>query len=77
MKNVTLIGFRAILLKYLKNTQHGEKINVTSRGAPLATLTPPVTQHNTARAKLRNLAKSTVIHDVRSPIEDNRDTMKW
>ncbi len=76
MKSVTISEFRANLLKYLKNAQYGEQINVTSRGAPLATLSPPVIQHNSAKAKLRKLAKTAIIHDVVSPIEDSWDAMK-
>ena len=76
MKSVTISEFRANLLKYLKNAQHGEQINVTSKGAPLATLTPPVSQHNSAKTRLKNLAKTAVIHDVVSPIEGSWDAMK-
>jgi len=76
MRNVTISEFRANLLKYLKIAQLGEQINVTSKGAPLATLTPPVSQHNRAKVKLKNLAKTAIIHDVVAPIEDNWDAMK-
>lgn len=76
MKNVSISEFRANLLKYLKIVQHGEQINVTSKGNPLATLTPPVSQYNAAKAKLRKLAKTAAIHDVVSPTEDSWDVMK-
>jgi len=76
MKSVTISEFRANLLKYLKNAQHGEQINVTSRGAPLATLTPPISQHNAAKARLKNLSKTAIIHDVLTPIEKSWDAMK-
>ncbi|MBL3529725.1 MAG: type II toxin-antitoxin system prevent-host-death family antitoxin [gamma proteobacterium endosymbiont of Lamellibrachia anaximandri] len=76
MKNVSISEFRANLLKYLKIVQHGEQLNVTSKGTPLATLTPPVSQHNSSRAKLKKLAKTAVIHDVLSPIGDSWDAMK-
>jgi len=76
MKSVTISEFRANLLKYLKNAQHGEQINVTSRGAPLATLTAPIGQSNSAKTRLKHLAKTAVIHDVLSPIEERWDAMK-
>jgi len=73
MKNVSISELRANLLKYLKNAQHGEQINVTSKGVPLATLTPPLGQQDTAKAKLRKLAKTAIIHDVVSPIGEEWD----
>lgn len=76
MKNVNISEFRANLLKYLKIAQHGEQINVTSGDTLLATLTPPISQHITAKEKLKKLAKTAVIHDVVSPIKDNWDAMK-
>ncbi|MEC4677683.1 MAG: type II toxin-antitoxin system prevent-host-death family antitoxin [Nitrospirota bacterium] len=71
MKNVSISELRANLLKYLKNAKHGEQINVTSKGRSLATLTPPVSQLDTAEAKLRKLAKTAIIHNVTSPIDEN------
>lgn len=71
MKRVSISELRANLLKYLKTAQNGEQINVTSKGVPLAVLTPPVSQNDTARAKLEKLAKTAVIHDVISPVADD------
>jgi len=76
MKNVSISEFRANLLKYLKIVQHGEQLNVTSKGTPLATLTPPVSQHGTSKAKLEKLAKTAIIHDVLSPAGDSWEAMK-
>ena len=76
MKNVSISEFRANLLKYLTLVQQGEEINVTSKGNLMATLTPPVSQQNAARAKLEKLAKTAVIHDVISPIEDEWDALQ-
>jgi prevent-host-death family protein len=76
MKNVSISEFRANLLKYLKIVQHGERLNVTSKGTPLATLTPPISQHDTSRAKLKKLAKTAIIHDVLSPTGDSWEAMK-
>ena len=76
MKNVSISELRANLLKYLNIVQHGEQITVTSKGRPLATLTPPVSQYSAAKIKLRKLAKTASIHDVVSPAEDSWDAMK-
>jgi len=76
MKNVSITELRANLLKYLQIAQQGEQVNVTSKGTLLATLTPPVTQQDSARAKMRKLAKTAVIHDVVSPTEDIWDASK-
>ena len=76
MKNVSISEFRANLLKYLTQVQQGEQINVTSKGNLLATLSPPVSQQNAARTKLRELAQTAVLHDVLSPTEESWDAMK-
>jgi len=76
MKNVSISELRAHLLKYLKLVQQGEQINVTSKGTLMATLMPPVSRQDAARAKLAKLADTAVIHDVVSPIEDHWDALK-
>ena len=76
MKNVSISEFRANLLKYLQLVQQGEPINVTSKGNLMATLTPPVSQQVAARIKLDKLAKSAVIHDVITPVDDSWDAMQ-
>lgn len=76
MLDVTITELRANLLKYLKIAQRGEKINVTSKGASLATLTAPVAQRSDAKEKLKQLAKSAVINDVVSPANEHWDAMK-
>ncbi|MES9858604.1 MAG: type II toxin-antitoxin system prevent-host-death family antitoxin [Sedimenticola sp.] len=76
MKNVSISEFRANLLKYLKIVHHGEQLNVTSKGTPLATLIPPISQYDTSRAKLKKLAKTAIIHDVLSPTGDSWEAMK-
>jgi prevent-host-death family protein len=76
MKSISISELRANLLKYLQIAQHGEQVNVTSKGTLLATLTPPVTQQDSAKEKLKKLAKTTVILDVISPTGDIWDAMK-
>ena len=76
MINVTISELRANLLKYLKIAQQGEQVNVTSKGAMLATLSPPIIQRNDAKAKLKKLAKTAVINDIVSPTGETWDAMK-
>lgn len=76
MKSVSISELRANLLKYLEIVQQGKRITVTSKGRPLATLTPPVSQHTAAKARLRKLAKTAAIHDVVSPTDESWDALK-
>ena len=76
MRNVSITELRANLLKYLKIAQYGEQVNVSSKGILLATLTPPVTQQDAAKIKLKKLAKTAVIDDVVSPTGEPWDAMK-
>ncbi len=76
MKNVSISELRANLLKYLKNVQQGEQINVTSKGVSLAVLTPPLNQDDSAKARLNILAKTAILHDVISPIDEEWDACK-
>jgi len=76
MKNVTISEFRANLLTYLKMVQHGSKINVTSKGTALASLTPPISQNEAAKQKLKKLAETAVIHDVVSSINSDWEAME-
>jgi len=76
MKNVSISELRANLLRYLKRVQQGERINVTSKGQVMATLSPPVSRQEGARLKLAKLAKTAVLHDVISPLKDDWNVLK-
>ena len=76
MKQVTISEFRANLLKYLKVVQRGEQMTITSKCRLLATLIPPISQHKASREKLATLARTAVIHDVVTPVEDSWNAMK-
>jgi len=67
MKTVSISEFRANLLQYLTQVQKGERIEVTSKGAVLATLVPPVGEREVARAILDELAATARIGDVVAP----------
>lgn len=76
MTNVSISEFRANLLKYLTRVQQGERINVTSKGRVMATLAPPVSQQETARERLKELAGTAVIRDVLSPTGESWEVLK-
>ncbi len=76
MIDVTISELRANLLKYLRIAQQGDQINITSKGSPVATLIAPVSQRDAAKARLRRLAKTAVIHDVVSPTGESWDAME-
>ncbi len=76
MKNVSISELRCNLLKYLKFAQHGEQINVTSKGELLATLTSPIKQQKIAKAKLKKLAKTAILHDVVSSTDESWNALK-
>nr|VFK78629.1 MAG: hypothetical protein BECKSD772D_GA0070982_102015 [Candidatus Kentron sp. SD] len=75
MMTVSIGELRTNLLEYLERAQQGNRIEVISEGISLATVGPPTnpcnsdTTHpsNVARARLRELAETAVIHDVVSP----------
>lgn len=74
--SVNISELRANLLNYLKKVQQGEVITVTSNGQMLATLMPPVGQHEAAKASLQALAKTAVIHDVIGPVNEDWEAMQ-
>ena len=76
MIQVNISEFRTNLLKYLKSVQHGEQINVASKGKLLATVIPPVDQRYAAKARLVKLAQTAIIHDVVSPLDIDWDVME-
>jgi len=67
MKTVSISELRANLLQDLTQVQQGERIEVTSKGAALATLVPPVGEREAARAALDELAATARIGDVVAP----------
>ena len=74
--DINITDFRANLLKYLKLAQLGEEIVITSKGKPLANITPPTEQKEIALKKLKNIAKTPMIGDVITPINNNWDAME-
>ena len=63
-------------MQHLKNAQRGEQINITSKGALLATVMPPVDRREAARSGLRKLAGTAMVHDVLSPADGDWEMME-
>lgn len=75
METVNISEFRANLLNYLKKAKDGQQIIITSHGETLATIVPPLDQNHQAKAKLRQLAKTAVVKDIVSPVDDKWDAL--
>ena len=76
MRQINISEFRSNLLQHLRDAQRGEQINITSKGALLATVMPPVDRREAARAGLRKLADTAVVRDVLSPAEGDWEMME-
>lgn len=76
MESINISEFRANLLSYLNKAKEGKELNITSHGEILATIVPPINRSKQARAKLQELAKTAVVGDVISPIDNEWDVMK-
>jgi len=75
MEKVNISELRANLLNYLKKASEGHEIVVTSHGEVLATIVPPIDRYKSAKAKLKELAKTAVLHDVVSPSGEQWDVL--
>ncbi len=72
MQTVQINDFSDNLLKYLEIANSGEQIFVTSDNKLLAIITAPENQKELAR---QQLASTTKIHDVTSPIHSQWDAL--
>lgn len=75
METVNISELRANLLNYLKKAKEGHEIIITSHGETLATIVPPTDKNKQAKARLKQLAKSSVVKDVVSPTDDKWDAL--
>jgi len=62
-------------LKYMELANHGEQINVTSNGRPLALIIAPTDLKAKAREQLDALAATAEIGDVTTPIDNQWEAM--
>jgi prevent-host-death family protein len=76
MRTIAVSDLRANLMNILKDIEHGTSIDITSRGKVIAKLVPPENSQITAQKKLAELAKTAVINDIISPIDEQWEAMK-
>ncbi|MCK4446941.1 MAG: type II toxin-antitoxin system prevent-host-death family antitoxin [Candidatus Marinimicrobia bacterium] len=76
MQTIAVSELRANLMKVLKEIEHGESLDITSRGKVVAKLLPPDYSRDKARNKLKEIGKRVVIHDVISSIDVEWETMQ-
>ena len=76
MKTISVSELRANLSKVLKEIKHGSSKQITLRGQVVAKLVPPDVRRETAIKSLNEIAKTVIIGDVISPIDDDWEVMK-
>ncbi len=75
MNKIPVSELRANLMKVIKEIEHGNIFNITSRGKVVAKLVPPGTGKEDAKKKLKEIGKSAVIGDLVSPINSKWDAL--
>jgi prevent-host-death family protein len=70
METITVSQLRANLMKVLGQIEKGATILVTSRGRPLAQLSPPRDMSKDSLRALKKLAQTAVIGDIVSPLNE-------
>ncbi|MBA7584709.1 hypothetical protein ES708_26666 [subsurface metagenome] len=68
MITIAISDFRAHLQEYLGYISRGEEIVITLRGKEIAKIIPPENKIDSARKRLKELAKTAVIKNVTDPI---------
>lgn len=76
MEKIAVSTLRENLSIYLKKVQSGQAITITTRGREMAILVPVKKKRKLSTKMLRDLAKSAVIGDIVSPIDENWEVMK-
>lgn len=72
---VAISEFRSHVLSYLNKTKNGQEVVILSRGKEMARLLPPKSSQDQARQKLADLAKSSKIGDIVSPVVQSWDAL--
>lgn len=70
MKTIAVSQLRANLMKVLGQIEKGGSIVITSRGRPVAQLSPPLEVTEDARQCLAQLAQTATIGDIVSPLNE-------
>jgi prevent-host-death family protein len=76
MERVPVSRLREKLTVFLKKVRNGQSITITSRGYDLAKLVPLEDRMEKSRKTLKQLAKTAVIGDVLSPVDEQWEAMK-
>ncbi len=71
MLAIGVSDFRTHIQKYLDHVSKGEEIIITSRGKEIAKIVPPENREKSARIKLEQLSKTSIIEDVISPVSND------
>jgi len=69
MATITVSELRANLRKVMQRIESGETLDITSKGNIVACLVPPEDKQEEARKKLKEIARTAVLHDVLSPFD--------
>ncbi len=70
METIAASKLRENLMKILKQIEKGSSLLITSRGRPVAQLSPPPEAAKAAQSALSELAKTAVIGDIVSPLDE-------
>ncbi len=70
METIAASKLRENLMKILKQIEKGSSLLITSRGRPVAQLSPPPEAAKAAQEALSELAKTAVIGDIVSPLDE-------
>ena len=70
MKTIVASKLRANLMQILKQIEQGSSLLITSRGRPVALLSPPPETTQRARKALAKLAKTAVIGDIVTQVDE-------
>lgn len=71
METIAVSKLRSNMMRYLKDIEHGKTYDITSRGKVIARIVPPDYEKKQALKKLEKIAKTAVIGDIVSPLEDD------
>lgn len=76
MGTIAVSELRANLRKVMQRVKHGETLDITSMGKVVAHLVPPEDKQKKARKKLKEIARTAVLHDVLSPLGEQWEAEK-
>lgn len=76
MGTIAVSDLRANLRKVMRRVERGETLDITSMGKVVARLVPPEDKEQEARKKLKEIARTAVLHDVLSPLGEEWEVEK-